>query len=89
MYITMNQRILIGFESEELYRLKRVAREQNESVSELVRKAVKIYTKKDKKNPAALLLESVDRLHKDYGHLFKNVDKNLSKKVDEIVYGTK
>lgn len=82
----MKQRMIISFEPDQIYLLKRIAKEEKQSVSQLVRKAVKNYTKDKKKNPAKMLLKALDELHSKYKDDFKNVDPNLSKKIDKLLY---
>lgn len=83
----MKQRILISFEPKQMAILKRLSHERSKSVSELVRQAVEKYTEKAQKNPATLLLESLRKKEKMLKKAFANAEPDLSKHVDEIVYG--
>lgn len=83
----MKQRMIISFEPRQLAILKRLSKQRSKSISELVRQALEKYTEKEQKNPALLLLEGFEKRRKIFEKAFKNADPNLSKKVDEIVYG--
>lgn len=82
----MKHRTLIALEPEQIFMLKRLSLKYEESISALVRKAVNIFMEQEKANPASLLLESLRKNRNKLKFAFKNVDPNLSKNVDKILY---
>jgi hypothetical protein len=82
----MKYRTLIAFEPEQISILRRLSLRREESVSNLVRKAVNLFVEKEKINPASLLLESLEKNKNKLKSAFKITDRNLSKNVDKILY---
>lgn len=83
----MKKRTIVTLEPEQNLLLKHLAATHQTSVSGLIRKAVDLLLKKEKKtNQAQLILKSVDEIAKSYPSNAKT-EKDLSQRVDEIVYG--
>lgn len=81
----MKARTIITLEPEQTLLLKHLAAADQISVSGLIRKAVDLLLKEEKGNSAQLILKSADEIAKSYPPDFK-IEKNLSQKVDQIVY---
>lgn len=82
----MKYRTLIAFEPEQIFILRRLSLRYEESISNLVRKAVNVFVEKEKVNPASLLLESLEKNKNKLKSSFKTTDRGLSKNIDKILY---
>ncbi len=83
----MKYRTIISFEPEQITFLKDIAKREHTSISAVVRIAVENFGKKDKTNSAKELLDWLDENKKELEKGFKDEDRNLSSRVDELVYG--
>jgi hypothetical protein len=92
----MKQRILISLEPEQMHYVKMKAFQENISISEVIRRTLdamekeqgKKTKKEKKKGKAQSILDSVRQFHKHHPDAFKDAPRDLSMRVDEIVYGT-
>lgn len=82
----MKYRTIISLEPKQIFILKRLSAETGESISELIRKAVSFFIRKKEKNPAELLLQAREKLINEYKESFKKTPKNLSRKIDKLLY---
>jgi hypothetical protein len=82
----MKTRTLISLEPSQFFSLKHLAATKKISMSALIRQAVDLILEQKTINPGDLILKSAQEVKKTYPKNFK-FDKNLSKKIDQIVYG--
>ena len=82
----MKPRTIVVLEPNQILLLKQLAALNQMSVSSLIRQAVDLLLEEKKKNPAQMVLKSVEEIAKSYPPKFK-FDVGLSKNIDKIVYG--
>lgn len=83
----MKYRTIISFEPEQMNFLKDIAKREKMSISAIVRSAVDNFTKKEEKNSAKELLKWLKANEKELKKGFKDEDRNLSSRIDELMYG--
>lgn len=82
----MKYRTIVSLEPEQIFILRRLSTETGKSISELIRTAVSFFVQKKEKNPAELLLQAREELINKYKNSFKKTPKNLSQKIDKLLY---